>query len=361
MKKRLLSLLLILVALINLSGPAEAESDIAFLAVNDTLPYALNADTMPFYSGGILYIPYNIFEIATTLGVWVSYNPTSMTLVLFNKSEKLFFDIALGLVTDEDDDTYEMGIIVRNGMAFIPANFCVNYFGASLSCLVSVGNYSVYRITTGSQVLSNSAFINQADTLIEEMADAYLSSITALQQSPAQISPTAIPQVEPEAVQEDEPQAPAYEIYPVILGPSSQAADWLDEHEQKAAFFLTAREINENRELVRELALAGHTLGVTGTTAGALSRANEALYDAVGETTLLALIDTQTAPEGYIVIRADADAETFYRSPTEEPCIITLSAQDPMLLDYLDVFEERCTLHQLIETTAPAMAGAELQ
>ena len=100
MLRRALCLLLALA--MTLAAPATAASDgsdIIFLALNDAMPYTLAADTMPYWSGGALYVHSTVFDI-TSLNLSASYNAGNMTLLLYSGSTRrsLTFFLSEGYV-----------------------------------------------------------------------------------------------------------------------------------------------------------------------------------------------------------------------------------------------------------------------
>ena len=97
-RRRILSLLLIVAMLACLCVPVSADGELFFVAVNDTIPLTLTV--FPTYSGGTLYVPYQVFD-SQPCGVTPSYNQTRQTYVLFNRSRQMLFDLAAGTVSDE--------------------------------------------------------------------------------------------------------------------------------------------------------------------------------------------------------------------------------------------------------------------
>ena len=104
--RRILSLLLIVAMLACLCVPVSADGELFFVAVNDTIPLTLTV--FPTYSGGTLYVPYQVFD-SQPCGVTPSYNQTRQTYVLFNRSRQMLFDLAAGTVSDE-----KLSAIVRD-------------------------------------------------------------------------------------------------------------------------------------------------------------------------------------------------------------------------------------------------------
>ena len=69
--RKTLCLVLIFALLVCLCVPASADVSLFFVAVNDTVPLTLTI--LPTYSGGTLYVPYQVFD-SQPCGVTPSYN-----------------------------------------------------------------------------------------------------------------------------------------------------------------------------------------------------------------------------------------------------------------------------------------------
>ena len=366
MKKRILGLLICLALIISLNFSAWSDQELMLLAVNDSLAYSLDAGTMPYYSRGTLYIPYDIFN-SSAFGIYTSYNPTTMTLILFNQSQKLLFDIQAGIVTDESGSETELSVSVKGNMVFVPAVFCSSHFGAALSTMRSETGCTVVRITTGTQVLSDSAFLLQAGGLIEERVAEYRRSVYGVLSDEEQtdITGAAIvaesgdpmevivsdPEPEPQSTPERDalPQADGNittdtrtdlsgeenieeklsdgaadssqegapgqnEVLitkdvsvPVILGINRELIDYAETVGIRCAVFLDAEDILCMPELVRRAYACQLEIGVRGNTKEALDAANDALCCVIGSKTITAWTDGEFAAEGYLSISAFSD------------------------------------------------------
>ena len=84
-----LTLLLVLV-LVPTRGKAVLDG-VYFTAANEQL-LDLNSETMPFYSGGVLYVSSKVFE-GTDLGVTFVYNSTTKMAMLYTARTDLRFDL----------------------------------------------------------------------------------------------------------------------------------------------------------------------------------------------------------------------------------------------------------------------------
>ena len=96
--RRWVCFLLCLVLTVCLCTPALADGELFFVAVNDTIPLTLSV--FPTYSGGTLYVPYQVFD-SQPCGVTPSYNQTKQTYVLLSRTRQMIFDLAAGTVSDE--------------------------------------------------------------------------------------------------------------------------------------------------------------------------------------------------------------------------------------------------------------------
>ena len=318
MRKRLCALLLA-AALCVLLLPAQARAaNIYFVAVDDSIPLTLPDSCSPYLASGTLFAPYTVFNAAPG-GVVPSYNAAEQTLVLFRRGARLVFDLSNGTVTDEDKNVYERTTVYRNGVLYIPLEFCLSHFGLSVTTLNSASGYPILRFTTGNEVYDDALFVERAENLITYLAEQYQN------QTPEEASrPTGgdTPEDEP-----DEPRS-AGTFYLAVTGMENMetAAQMLLDAEQRAAFFLTAEEIRSDPALVRALYTAGHAIGVTcaadaDDAAIALKEANDALEQVLHRKTLLALLtpaqsefcpgycifvaQTQTAPLSELVAQSD--------------------------------------------------------
>ena len=169
-RRRILSLLLIVAMLACLCVPVSADGELFFVAVNDTIPLTLTV--FPTYSGGTLYVPYQVFD-SQPCGVTPSYNQTRQTYVLFNRSRQMLFDLAAGTVSDESGSVSTANVLYRSGILYLPLTFCASHFGLKTTMLESAGGYQVLRFTDGSEVYDDSLFIEKAENLIAYRVQQY--------------------------------------------------------------------------------------------------------------------------------------------------------------------------------------------
>ena len=325
--KRAVCLILALALALLLAPPLRA-AELAFVAVNDTIPTTLSGGGMPFHLGGTLYLPYTAFN-QQSLGVFASYRGDEGIISIIGAPEQLTFDLRQNTVTDKRGNTRDVTLMVSGGQVFLPASVFASAFSVSISELTSKSGYSVIRMTNGNQVYDDTLFLEKAENLISYRVDQYLAPNTPPPQpvfKPAAPTPATpaqtVPEEEPdEKGEEEEPEEeeepdPAT-VYLAISGlaGAEEALAALSEQGETAAFFLTAGDIEGNGALLRRIAAAGHVLGLR-VPAGvepkaALRRANEALDRAVHEKTLLVLLP-ETAADGEL----DAAYSVHYLSET---------------------------------------------
>ena len=179
--RNLLCLLLALVLCVGLCAAAGADSSLFFVAVNDTIPLTLTVS--PVYSGGTLYVPYQVFD-AQPCGVTPSYNQTKQTYVLLSRNKQMLFDLAAGTVSDESGSVSTANVLYRNGILYLPLVFCASHFGLKTTMLESAGGYQVLRFTNGSEVYDDSLFIEKAENLIAYRVQQYTDSANQPQDRP---------------------------------------------------------------------------------------------------------------------------------------------------------------------------------
>lgn len=309
-KRRIIGAIVVLGLLIGLfCAPVRAAKTFFFVAVDDAIPLTLTAP--PHQAATGLYVPYTVFD-ASPNGIVPAYDAEKQTLVLFNRSQRLVFDLGADSVSDENGKSSTALTTYRNGLLYIPIALCASHFGLSYSMLTSADGYSVLRFTTGNAVYDDATFIEKAENLISYRVSQYESEQTTTAAQPN--TPTA------QQPQPEEPVHTPVSIYAAITDVTvmADAATVLERNGLRAAFFLTEGEITENPELVRRLYAGGHNLGVTVAAdetevSAALARANDALDAAINGKMLMALITQEQAQElsGYrVFIRPDTAPTT---------------------------------------------------
>ena len=179
--KRFLCLLLVLLMVFSLT-PSEtrAETTVYFTAVNDQLLPDLSDETMPFWSGGRLYIPSTVIT-GTDLGLFYSRSRDKSTAVVYRQGSALTFNFAAGTVADQNDRQYSGPAIVRSDVVFLPLDLLTQFFSLDYSYTRVTYGYLV-RVKSDTVVLSDAKFIDAAAMSMEQRYNEYMKH--ALEQTP---------------------------------------------------------------------------------------------------------------------------------------------------------------------------------
>ena len=165
--KRFLCLLLVLLMVFSLT-PSEtrAETTVYFTAVNDQLLPDLSDETMPFWSGGRLYVPSTVIT-GTDLGLFYSRSRDKSTAVVYRQGSALTFNFAAGTVADQNDRQYSGPAIVRSDVVFLPLDLLTQFFSLDYSYTRVTYGYLV-RVKSDTVVLSDAKFIDAAAMSMEQ-------------------------------------------------------------------------------------------------------------------------------------------------------------------------------------------------
>ncbi len=250
MSKRIFALLLVIVFILPIFPHSNASGE-TYVAVNNSLlPIT---DAMPIKSDGIWYVDYRCFT-DSELSINGSYNPDSQTLALYNWDYTLAFDLVAGTATNTTtDNTYKQWAFPSNGTIYVPARFVATQFGMTYSYIQSV---NVLRIKTTS-TLQDSMFAYIARDEIPNLIDRYNASKPQ--------TPETKPSSPSNTEDEDEKETKtAYLTFDV--GSETDCAKILSALRRanaKATFFIFGSAISAQDDAIREIATAGHTLGIT--------------------------------------------------------------------------------------------------
>ena len=293
-----------------------ALSGVYFTIVNDD-PMELNQETMPFISGGQIYVSNAIFSgiYGKSLGVSCAYSTVKQTATLFTIRTALFFDLANQTTTDNQGNTYSERAVVKGSYVFFPLSILTRVFDLTYS-YTSTSTVPAIRIKSGSEQLSDAMFFDAASGWLASSYAAYEKSLTS----------SSTPSVEPD---EEEPTVyegqTVYLIFKVTQAEETrEILEILDRYGASAAFLLTPRQMEEEQALLREIWGRGHAIGILpaadgGAVIDQLERANDALWAAARLRTRLVWLDKSFSGQrgaaeeaGYCVMRATAD---YSRSP----------------------------------------------
>ena len=310
MKKRgsaaLLAALALLLALLLPTG-GQAASTVYFTAVNDTL-LELSDATMPFWSGGTLYVPASAFS-GGVLNVTYSYNTGKETLILTRSGVKLICNLNTELMVDNQGNIYDYNAIERGGTVFLPVNLVCGVLGVTCTTRSIPYGYLV-RIRDDGASYTDEGFVSAASSMLASRYAAYEAAHTE----------TAAP-----APDENESAKTLYLAF--LVTDADTASSWLDALDKTdfhATFFLTQTFLKtastpEGSELLRRILASGHNLGLQTATAGSeaalqeLRQDNELLQRAAFVKTRLVLLSGGTAQRnaavraGFCPARFDLD------------------------------------------------------
>ena len=255
MKKRFVSLVIVVCLLLAIPfAPLQASQMPCFTGVNDTL-LPLKDATMPAYFGTKLYVPVSVF---TEFGISSGTSASQGILSVYRSSEKLRLDffISLGLVMDQDGETYEgAGVEIIDGLYFVPLEFMCGFFNLTYT-LLSNDPLSVLRIKNSSAVYNDRTYLGTYKRQIENAYKAYTTPATQTP-NPSSVTPTESPIIL------DFSDVTVYLSFfnagdsytPTIL-------DTLASYSTSACFFLSSSDIMANPALVRRISGEKHMLGI---------------------------------------------------------------------------------------------------
>lgn len=284
-----------------LAAPARAET-ICFVALNDNIP-PISGDTIPIWSGGVLYVPYTIFDRTQVnnvdLGVYVSRSSTSVTL--WNMRQILVFDLVTGACWDDiSGEVFDYArAIVRNGRPYVPLQMVCDFFGLSCS-YINLPQGDMVRIKSSDVGLNDAEFVDAAGDLINRRLREYSQSLTP---DPTPAVPSDPPQTNLGDDPEEETPTGSVSTYLAFACESGagigEILDTLDGRDVYALFLLTPQVIAEEGDLVRRILGTGHSLGILAQGTG-LEQTRALLEE--GNQLLEALVRTRTTvacvPEG---------------------------------------------------------------
>ncbi len=224
---------------------------VTFTAVNNEL-LELTADTQPEYVDGKLYVPGSVFA-NTSLGVVMA--SARQQIFLYKDGNSLTFSVADETTKDQAGNYYSnIKPVYRYGRIYVPVDFVCVYFGFSYS-YISAPVAPIVRIKSGA-VLDDAVFADAATPSMRNRLSRYESSLA-----------TPTPSVEPTPT--PTPEIPYYgdvSVFIAIRGMDEEHTpamlDRLARAEMRACFFLTAEEMDSSPDILRRIAVEGHTVGL---------------------------------------------------------------------------------------------------
>lgn len=275
-KRRIWSVVLVLVLAAGLFRPLPVQAaSLYFTAINDSIP-PLTADTMPFWSGGTLYVPYTVFDantngVGVSLGLYTSFNKDDRlagSITLYSVGRRVVFDVENGTCRDDMTGTViPARSFLRGGKVYLPLSTVCSFFGLEYSYnqLPNISQGYLVRIKSADAVLDDALFIERAKDLINNRLREYTQSLSPAESTePAVTPPTAVPSTPPPQLpEEDGSDTALYLAFRCESGESFEnILDVLDSSRRCGVFFLAPRVLEEEGDLVRRALGSGHSVGI---------------------------------------------------------------------------------------------------
>lgn len=237
--------------------PTAHGATIYFMAANDTL-LELNASNMPAVVGGVLYVPYTMLSASATgvnLGVYASYSSMKGTVLVYSNRKQLFFDLQNDLTYDLDGQYYDERAIVRNSTIYLPIARVCSVFSDKLSYSICATKYGyLVRVCNSSAVLGDTDFISATDSMMRAALTRYQ------QENPESAGPEASPVASSPNI-----SGSGAGVYLAFVqtenGTLNSVVDALTAQDCQGLFFLTADQLAQQDDLVRQLVGSGQFVG----------------------------------------------------------------------------------------------------
>lgn len=155
-------------------------------AVNENI-LELSSETMPFWSGGVLYVSNQVFE-GTDLGVSYVRNSSMGLAILYTPRTDLRFDLDGQTAYDKQGNTYSAYAIERGSYVFFPLDMVCRYFGLTWSSN-ETDTVPLIRIKSSSAALDDSSFLDAASGQMRSEYAAYEKLVLSQQAGPSQDDP----------------------------------------------------------------------------------------------------------------------------------------------------------------------------
>ena len=315
-KRRWAALALCLLLVFQLAAPpAGAADNVYFVAVrNEVLP--LSDETMPFWSGGYLYIAASTFSGTAGKGLGVGYRYVESEQVVFLYSDGhhfLMFQVGEGSAVDSDGNVSYPGALQRNGTVYVPAYLVAKYFDLMYSVL-DVENGHLVWIRQPSFNMTDKQFANAAEYPCAISYAEYIKKKKTSSGTSAVEDPTGT-------------EIDGKSVYLCLeAGDGTEALlDALDDYEAQAAFFCTPEFLESRGGLLRRMTATGNSIGIlvdaadeTRTVEEQLAAGSRALERATCGGTRLAMVrngkdeDLQAAQAaGYRCVQPSLDRSAY--------------------------------------------------
>lgn len=267
MLKKILACAIGLVVLFALSS--EAVNPLIFTAINDTIQINPTPSNVPVKINGYVYVLPDTFT--RVLGLKSFYNTNTEQFLLYNSDNSIIFDMINGTAADETGAKIAIGAIKRNGKVYLPAKAVCDEFGFEYSFVTISSLGAIVRINEERSPFDDNFFLEKN---VETMKNLYTNYVKTYMndETPPVVVPEVPPVVEPPAVTE-----PTRTVYISVKCDSVQGAynmlEKLEGKSQKVTFFIT-EEVALNGELLREIYLKNHDIGILWSSNGGIEYIN---------------------------------------------------------------------------------------
>lgn len=249
MKRRTLAIILIICLLVCAIPGASAASDVIFTAANDTLVPSLAYQ--PYVLNGTVYVPCWVFS--NYFPIYYNYFSDSSTALVYNDSKQLYFELSSGNTYDSSNNFYSASAVFRSGQVYLPAVFICSQFGLTYSYITGSDYGDLVRVKDSTAVLDDSVFLSAAENQMETQYKTY--------KGPSTSAPK--PSVPPTRPGNGLTNHGSTSVYLSFQGmPSEATLSALKRRNITTCFFLTADEVVENTDMVRNIVNSGHRVGV---------------------------------------------------------------------------------------------------
>lgn len=314
-KRRAAALLLSLFLLFQLMLPPVRAAETVYFMATGIEVRPLSDSTMPFWSGGYLYIPSTIFTGSVRKSLGVSSYINAVQVILYSGDKSLIFNRNQSYTMDSEEYIYYPGMVERNGIAFVPVYLVADFFDLQYSNTpVSSGNgaddyngYLVWLRRPGAG-LTAKQFADAAGYNMASCYAAYLKEKEpVVEEPPVEETPQPIQPQQPEKEPDNETAAIEKPASPVNTmagkslylcleagGNTAALLNELDRAGAQAAFFCTPEFLEEEGDLLRRMTASGQSVGILvrdgKSVVEQLERGNQALEAATCGKTRLACL-----------------------------------------------------------------------
>ena len=304
MKKRILAMIVVICIAAALT-PITSRAAVTpyFIAVNDVL-LPFNDDTMPYVTGGEIFVPRRIFE---GVGVFsVASEELERVRIYTGASRYVDFYTARSLVEDQDGNVLPWPAARRVGSRFyVPLRQVCDFFGLTYEevevsrDIISQEQMWLIRIRQreGASGFNGPTFVVMNRSAIRNAYNEYHALPPPTPAAPPDVALPSPPTVEPPPKYND--VTIHHSFYNISAGGTNVILELLDASaapDYRFCFFVSADDIIKDAGLIRRISGSGHTIGIwlTEGTYNEYLRTSALLYEAAKIKTLLVSADSET-------------------------------------------------------------------